>query len=219
MSLTRTTLTAAPPQTTMQHQKPHVVPSPLDLYFTPTRSNVGLIAKVSLQSTHGTRPIGYKLKTNAPARYSVKPVLGVLWDGKSLDVLVRSEGGLHPQDRFLLQTVVLTEEEAKDLDAAKWKTLDRRRMVDTFLDCKHSSLRLRGSNDSLTTQSTIPQPQPSPPPPSYNPSTTTQTQTDLSVRVTKLDLIVFSCLCLVLGILMPYRSLLHMVGYPSLVKG
>ncbi|KAI9095093.1 hypothetical protein DFS34DRAFT_185823 [Phlyctochytrium arcticum] len=54
------------------------------------------------------------------------------------------------------------------------------------------------------------------PPPSNPRTTTIQTQTDLSVRVTKLDLVLFSCLCLVLGILMPYRSLLHMVGYPSL---
>ncbi|KAJ3160877.1 hypothetical protein HDU86_008238 [Geranomyces michiganensis] len=64
--------------------------SPRDLLFQPTRSNIGVIAKCSLQNVHpsGQCHVGYKLKTNAPSRYSVKPVIGVLPPGGVLDVLV-----------------------------------------------------------------------------------------------------------------------------------
>ncbi|TPX63125.1 hypothetical protein SpCBS45565_g06858 [Spizellomyces sp. 'palustris'] len=203
MSTTRTsTVTAIEPVS----PKAHLSLSPNDLYFTPTRSHVGVIARISLQNNHPSkRPVGYKLKTNAPARYSVKPVLGVLLAGATVDVLVRSESAIHPDDRFLLQTIFLTDEESTGLNAAKWRTLDRRRMADIFIDCKPATSRPRGlsaastsSSSSAGTSTTLR------PSPTKNPG-------DVSVRVTPLDVVVFSCLCLVLGILMPYRSLAHLV--------
>lgn len=40
------------------------------------------------------------------------------------------------QDRFLIQTLTLDDEEAKALDAPKWKQLDRNRLSEIFIDCK-----------------------------------------------------------------------------------
>ncbi|TPX70386.1 hypothetical protein SpCBS45565_g01821 [Spizellomyces sp. 'palustris'] len=188
--------------------KPLLNLTPTDLFFTPTRSNIGVIAKVTIQNP-GKRAVGYKLKTNAPARYSVKPVLGVLVGGGSVDVLVRSESDIQPNDRFLLQTVHLSDEETKGLDAIKWRTLDRRRFVEIFIDCKRvsESIQIKHFLSSTITASspTITSPQ--------HPSQVL-TKSD-TVRVTPLDVVVFTCLCLVLGILMPYRSLLGLVEIVS----
>ncbi|KAF9578459.1 hypothetical protein BGW38_005721, partial [Lunasporangiospora selenospora] len=92
--------------------------------------------------------VGYKFKTNAPLRYSVKPVLGVLAAGQSVEVFVRCESWVNPHDRFLLQTVSLTEAESEHIDAVTWKDLDRRRIVENFIPCLSSStLAMRDPQD------------------------------------------------------------------------
>ncbi|KAJ3183892.1 hypothetical protein HDU87_006009 [Geranomyces variabilis] len=186
--------------------------SPPDLVFQPTRSQIGVIAKVTLHNVHPSRhrPVAYKIKTNAPARYSVKPVLGVLAPGAMMDVLVRSEAAIQPEDRFLLQTIALTDDEASNMDSEKWRTLDRSRMIDTFIFCKQSTRPRAISSSSQKVLET----------------TTTSTTSSLlssasirqpgslsQVRVTKVDLAVFSIFCLLLGVVLPYtRSLMLLLS-------
>ena len=45
----------------------------------------GLVSKLKIKNLLSA-PVGYKFKTNAPLRYSVKPVLGVLAPGQSIEV-------------------------------------------------------------------------------------------------------------------------------------
>ncbi|KAI8823599.1 uncharacterized protein EV422DRAFT_361616 [Fimicolochytrium jonesii] len=236
-----------PPYDVASVKTRHLTLSPCDLFFTPTRSNVGVIAKITLHNTHHSgNAVGYKIKTNAPARYSVKNVIGVLPQGGMCDVLVRSESTIQPDDRFLLQTIRLSEEEAKRLDSTKWRTLDRARMTDTFIDCKVSPTRPRGfSNCSFSSTSTTSaalalssSPQqyrrlssststpPSSRPQSGSPSSLlSQSQqkqiqqpfsSAAAMRFTKVDLIMFSVLCLLLGVAMPYtKSLFQLIKFVS----
>ncbi|KAG0292031.1 phosphatidylinositol-binding protein scs2 [Linnemannia gamsii] len=107
----------------------------------------GLVSKLKIKNLHAT-PVGYKFKTNAPLRYSVKPVLGVLAPGQSIEVFVRCESWVNPQDRFLLQSVSLTEPESQHIDAVTWKEIDRRRLVENYIQCSSSStLSIREPQD------------------------------------------------------------------------
>ncbi|KAF9299703.1 Motile sperm domain-containing protein 2 [Mortierella antarctica] len=115
--------------------------------FSASKVSSGLVSKLKIKNLLPT-PVGYKFKTNAPLRYSVKPVLGVLVPGQSIEVFVRCESWVNPQDRFLLQSVGLTEEESQDIDATTWKELDRRRIIENFIQCSSSStLTMREPQD------------------------------------------------------------------------
>ncbi|KAF9135509.1 Motile sperm domain-containing protein 2 [Mortierella sp. GBA39] len=121
--------------------------SPQTFQFTASKVSSGLVSKLKIKNVHAT-PVGYKFKTNAPLRYSVKPVLGVLAPGQSIEVFVRCESWVNPQDRFLLQSVSLTEPESQHIDAITWKEIDRRRLVETFIQCSSSStLSMREPQD------------------------------------------------------------------------
>ncbi|KAG0033281.1 Motile sperm domain-containing protein 2 [Podila clonocystis] len=120
--------------------------SPQTFQFTASKVSSGLVSKLKIKNLLPT-PVGYKFKTNAPLRYSVKPVLGVLVPGQSIEVFVRCESWVNPQDRFLLQSVSLAEEESH-IDATTWKELDRRRIIETFIQCSSSStLAMREPQD------------------------------------------------------------------------
>ncbi|KAG0226274.1 PapD-like protein [Mortierella sp. GBAus27b] len=112
--------------------------SPQIFQFTASKVSSGLVSKLKIRNLLDT-PVGYKFKTNAPQRYSVKPVLGVLAPGKSIDIFVRCENWVNPQDRFLLQSVALEEDESKRIDATTWREIDRRRIVENFIQCSSSS--------------------------------------------------------------------------------
>ncbi|KAF8944570.1 Motile sperm domain-containing protein 2 [Haplosporangium gracile] len=113
----------------------------------PSKVSSGLVSKLKIKNLHAT-PVGYKFKTNAPLCYSVKPVLGVLAPGQSIEVFVRCESWVNPQDRFLLQSVSLTEPESHHIDAVTWKEIDRRRLVENFIQCSSSStLSMREPQD------------------------------------------------------------------------
>lgn len=118
-------------------QPPHLQITPPDFRFTDSRINVGYISRITLTNKSGTQDVGFKFKTNAPARYSVKPVMGVVKKGGGeVDVFVRSETKLNPQDRFLLQSLPLSPSESTEINSTTWKQLDRRRMNETFIDCR-----------------------------------------------------------------------------------
>ncbi|KAF9363175.1 Motile sperm domain-containing protein 2 [Mortierella sp. NVP85] len=112
--------------------------SPQIFQFTASKVSSGLVSKLKIKNLLKT-PVGYKFKTNAPQRYSVKPVLGVLAPGQSLDIFVRCENWVNPQDRFLLQSVALEEDESQHIDAVTWREIDRRRIVENFIQCSSSS--------------------------------------------------------------------------------
>ncbi|KAF9340050.1 phosphatidylinositol-binding protein scs2 [Linnemannia elongata] len=121
--------------------------SPQTFQFTASKVSSGLVSKLKIKNLHAT-PVGYKFKTNAPLRYSVKPVLGVLAPGQSIEVFVRCESWVNPQDRFLLQSVPLTDAESQHIDAVTWKEIDRRRLVENFIQCSSSStLSIREPQD------------------------------------------------------------------------
>ncbi|GJJ68312.1 hypothetical protein EMPS_00658 [Entomortierella parvispora] len=121
--------------------------SPQNFQFTASKVSSGLVSKLKIKNLLSA-PVGYKFKTNAPLRYSVKPVLGVLVPGQSIEVFVRCESWVNPQDRFLLQSIALTEDESAQIDAASWKELDRRRIIETFIQCASSStLTMRDPQD------------------------------------------------------------------------
>ncbi|KAG0209915.1 Motile sperm domain-containing protein 2 [Mortierella sp. GBA30] len=121
--------------------------SPQTFQFTASKVSSGLVSKLKIKNLMNN-PVGYKFKTNAPLRYSVKPVLGVLAPGQSIEVFVRCESWVNPQDRFLLQSVALGEEESQGIDAATWKQIDRRRIIESFIQCSSSStLSMREPQD------------------------------------------------------------------------
>ncbi|KAF9109754.1 Motile sperm domain-containing protein 2 [Mortierella sp. AM989] len=121
--------------------------SPQTFQFTASKVSSGLVSKLKIKNLLQTH-VGYKFKTNAPLRYSVKPVLGVLAPGQSIEVFVRCESWVNPQDRFLLQSVSLGEEESQQIDAVSWKEIDRRRIMENLIQCTSSStLSMRDPQD------------------------------------------------------------------------
>ncbi|KAG0304614.1 hypothetical protein BGZ97_001398 [Linnemannia gamsii] len=86
--------------TTPQQQQPDSLPgsttsasnevlriSPQQFHFTASRVSPGQVSKVKLKNLSSS-PVGYKFKTNAPIKYSVKPVLGVLAPDESVKIFV-----------------------------------------------------------------------------------------------------------------------------------
>ncbi|RKP09011.1 hypothetical protein THASP1DRAFT_29201 [Thamnocephalis sphaerospora] len=112
--------------------------SPSEFSFQASRSNPSvLVGRVSLRIVAADAPIGFKFKTNAPDRYSVRPVMGVLSpSGETLEIFARCEGATQADDRFMIESVTLTPEEAEHLDSKTWKQIDRRRMVENFIHCR-----------------------------------------------------------------------------------
>ncbi|KAF9114966.1 hypothetical protein BGX27_009294 [Mortierella sp. AM989] len=143
-------MTTVPAQQTQQPQIPaEATPgglfqvSPPQFQFTASKVASGQVSKVKLKNLSST-PLGFKFKTNAPMKYSVKPVLGVVAPGETVKVFVRSDSWINPQDRFLLQTITLNEEERKALDPQSWKALDSKRLVESYIPCSSiSALTIR----------------------------------------------------------------------------
>ncbi|KAF9938399.1 Motile sperm domain-containing protein 2 [Modicella reniformis] len=121
--------------------------SPPRFQFGASRVSAGQVSKIKLKNLTSAL-VGYKFKTNAPTKYSVKPALGALGPGESVKVFVRTEGWNNPQDRFLLQSISLTEDDRLTLNSHTWKNLDTKRFVETYILCTSSSaLSLRDLED------------------------------------------------------------------------
>ncbi|KAF9117585.1 hypothetical protein BGW39_002030 [Mortierella sp. 14UC] len=83
-------------------------------------------------------------------KYSVKPVLGVLAPNESVKIFVRCDNWISPQDRFLLQSIVLTDNEVQCIDSRVWKTLDPKRFIECYIPCVSVSvLSLRDPEDDV----------------------------------------------------------------------
>ncbi|KAF9147654.1 hypothetical protein BG015_010668 [Linnemannia schmuckeri] len=124
--------------------------SPQQFHFTASRISPGQVSKVKLKNLSSS-PVGYKFKTNAPMKYSVKPVLGVLAPDESVKIFVRSDNWVSPQDRFLLQSIVLKDdEEAQSIDSRSWKSLDPKRFIECYIPCVSvSPLSIRDPEDDV----------------------------------------------------------------------
>ncbi|CAO3663489.1 unnamed protein product [Umbelopsis ramanniana] len=85
--------------------------SPPEFQFYPVRQGAGFTARLHVKNLI-ENSVAFKFKTNAPTRYSVKPVLAVLHPGDAIETYVRSETPISDQDKFLIQSVPLTEEES-----------------------------------------------------------------------------------------------------------
>ncbi|KAI9283003.1 PapD-like protein [Umbelopsis sp. AD052] len=105
--------------------------SPPEFQFYPLRQGPGFTARLHVKNLI-EHSVAFKFKTNAPTRYSVKPVLAVLHPGDAIETYVRSETPISDQDKFLIQSVPLTEEES-DLEMTsaevkkKWARVHQRR--------------------------------------------------------------------------------------------
>ncbi|KAI9199445.1 PapD-like protein [Polychytrium aggregatum] len=104
--------------------------------FAASRIHVGYISRITLTNTSASAAVAFKFKTNAPTRYSVKPVYGILEPSKSMEVLVRCESSLESQDRFQLQVVTLQSEETARFASTSWKSVAATRIKDLLLDCR-----------------------------------------------------------------------------------
>ncbi|KAF9915262.1 hypothetical protein BX616_006559 [Lobosporangium transversale] len=83
-------------------------------------------------------------------KYSVKPVFGTLRPGESVKIFVRSDKWVSPQDKFLLQTVALTNEETLSLSPLSWKALDSKRILENYITCSsQSALSLQEPEDDV----------------------------------------------------------------------
>ncbi|RKO84968.1 hypothetical protein BDK51DRAFT_43048 [Blyttiomyces helicus] len=217
---------------------PLVTTSPDHLLFTPSRSNVGFISRLSLKNEAPTGTVGFKFKTNAPASYSVKPVLGSISAGETIAVFVRNETKIDPSDRFLLQTLTLSSDDPSSITSATWKQLDRSRMTETFIECRvagsshpqqippasaraiasslesaSDTLRLSNPETPLLLSKSAPSNLLHPHLPPRHPTTQSLAQAKHQPPAfSRAELVVVSLLCLAFGLVLPYRRVVENVA-------
>ncbi|KAJ1977403.1 hypothetical protein H4R34_003597 [Dimargaris verticillata] len=107
--------------------------SPSEFHFTASKETPGgYVGRLVVKNLRPS-PVGFKFKTNAPEKFSVKPVLGSLERlGESVEIVVRSLSKVKPEDKFLIQTIQLTREESAGLNATK-------RIREGFINCRMAS--------------------------------------------------------------------------------
>ncbi|KAJ2795819.1 hypothetical protein H4R21_004962 [Coemansia helicoidea] len=131
---------------------------PAEFQFAEARA--GYTSQLRLTSLQ-SQAVGFKLKTNAPHKFLVKPVVWALTEqGMTVDVVVRSTTPITDADRFLIQTVALAPDEAACLDSAKWRTLDPARIMEDLIHCTMG--HRRSSVSSVSSHSSDSQPESSP---------------------------------------------------------
>ncbi|KAJ1937112.1 hypothetical protein FBU59_004854 [Linderina macrospora] len=133
--------------------------SPSEFQFSQTKS--GYSSRLRLTNLQ-QRPVGFKFKTNAPHKFLVKPVVCALTKkGMTVDVIVKSTSAITDTDRFLIQTVALSGDEADGLDSSKvrpkdivseptknWRKLDPTRIMEDLIQCtlgRRASISSHGS--------------------------------------------------------------------------
>ncbi|KAJ1728510.1 hypothetical protein LPJ61_003998 [Coemansia biformis] len=128
--------------------------SPAEFQFAESRT--GYTSQLRLTSLQH-QAVGFKLKTNAPHKFLVKPVVCALTEkGMTVDVVVKSTGPITDADRFLIQTVALATTEADCLDSAKWRTLDPSRIMEDLIYCTMGGRRASVSSHSSEPRSGSP---------------------------------------------------------------
>ncbi|KAJ1990514.1 hypothetical protein H4R33_001692 [Dimargaris cristalligena] len=111
--------------------------TPSELHFgSATDSAGGYVGRLIIKNMR-SNSVGFKFKTNAPEKFSVKPVLGSLTEiGQTVEITVRSLQPISPDDRFLIQTIHLSPEEARSLSSSMWRTFSSQRIREGFINCR-----------------------------------------------------------------------------------
>ncbi|ORX69476.1 hypothetical protein DL89DRAFT_284020 [Linderina pennispora] len=132
----------------MSSSVPLIRISPSEFQFSQTKS--GYSSRLRLTNLQ-QRPVGFKFKTNAPHKFLVKPVVCALTKkGMAVDVIVKSTSAITDTDRFLIQTVALSGDEADGLDSSKWRKLDPTRIMEDLIQCTHGRRASISSHGSLS---------------------------------------------------------------------
>ncbi|KAI8806395.1 hypothetical protein BJ742DRAFT_363164 [Cladochytrium replicatum] len=110
---------------------------PREFAFHVARSNKGMIARTLLTNRSSERTVGFKFKTNAPGRFSVSPVLGIVYPQSSVEIYVRSQSAeFMPSDSFMVETVDLNISEVSTLTPLTWRELPTSRILSVYLSCR-----------------------------------------------------------------------------------
>ncbi|KAI3653033.1 hypothetical protein MP228_002458 [Amoeboaphelidium protococcarum] len=126
--------------------------------FSGSRQASGYVSKIQLfHAGLEQLTVAFKLKTNAPSKYSVRPVYGIIQPLSRIDVYVKCDGEIDESDKFLLQLVRLTALEDGQ-SAEFWKTVPRSRIEQRLLDCQLNIRPRSGMNDvgSIASISDVP---------------------------------------------------------------
>ncbi|KAM3585999.1 hypothetical protein VKS41_002532 [Umbelopsis sp. WA50703] len=190
--------------------------SPPEFQFYPSRQGSGYTARLHVKNLIDNS-VAFKFKTNAPTRYSVKPVLALLHPGEAIETYVRSETPISEQDKFLIQSVPLTDAESDHgMTSADWRALDKRRVTDNFINCvmmrgqrpRVQSIESRSSSPPLSPRlSPIPFP---PPSPSVASTQHVDDDDDTQRKDTQVfptfKIVLFSIICILIGLFIPFEK-------------
>ncbi|KAJ1953154.1 hypothetical protein IWQ62_006065 [Dispira parvispora] len=111
--------------------------SPSEFHFVPAEGAPGgYVGRLVIKNLRSSA-VGFKFKTNAPEKFSVKPVYGALHTlGESVEVTARCLSPVNLEDRFLIQTVSLSSEEGRHLSSSMWRSFGSRRVREGFVNCR-----------------------------------------------------------------------------------
>ncbi|KAL1914379.1 uncharacterized protein VTP21DRAFT_8959 [Calcarisporiella thermophila] len=177
-------------------EKPLIRISPPQFDFLPSRNGNGYVSRLSIRNMLGNS-IGFKFKTNAPTRYSVKPVLATLGPHESLEIYVRSDSEVKPGDKFLMQSISLTDEEARQLDARFWRELDRRRVMENLIACRVAQPPVAARPEQEMKKN------------SRGEKLDSALHWMFAVRYTRIQLLIISFLCILVGFILPIERYIH----------
>jgi len=122
-----------------QGKMPLLVISPLDtLSFTVMQSNIESVPQTIRMTNTRDTPIAYKVKTTAPEHYRVKPTVGVIEPGKSVEVSVQLTPGsavTASRDRFLVQSTAIPASWNGDISEF-WRGIEPSKVTEHRLRCK-----------------------------------------------------------------------------------
>lgn len=126
-------------------------------------------------------PIAYKFKTNAPKRYSVRPVVGLVPQGGEIEVMIKCENEPEKDDRFLVMSKSLAVDFVGVVNSAYIRSIEASLFTETVIKCRSSSrsnalepipIPSRPPSQLISSvSSNIPQLSSSPPMTSISPST------------------------------------------------
>jgi len=142
-----------------------LVISPPELIFPPPFNRV-ITNTLNIQNSI-SKPVSYKVKTTAPKRYIVRPNTGIIQPDQSVEIQVTLTGSkdkpdnLRARDKFLVQSIILSEEQAANVDlkelwgAAKEEDIIKHRLKAYFTKPTPPGSPQIGHNPQFTP--TIPQ--------------------------------------------------------------
>ncbi|KAL1921690.1 uncharacterized protein VTP21DRAFT_10332 [Calcarisporiella thermophila] len=193
-------------------EKPLIRIAPPEFQFHPAKNGIGLVSRLTVRNLL-QNSIAIKFKTNAPLRYSVKPVQAVLAPRESIQIYVRSDGPPQEVDRFLMQSVSLTADEAKAMDAEGWRRIERWRIMENLINCRIADGMLRresaGQMGMKERNIGLEKGEPE--------KTKRQAQWALVSRYSRVQVLVVSFLCILVGLMLPFEQYLSVFFHENAI--